>query len=569
MKKVIAILLTVIMIYPACGLMSFAEGGFILVEPLPKEDGDTLSDGDFWFDEDGWFDALEVLELYLYAIGENTEYYLEDDGNTITVITESEGPGYDSSVYYCFRDGVIPVGREVADDQILPVFLFEYLCRHGETGPRWRQLPLEDSDWLEDGDFYFDLDAFTDQTDPAADKVAYIQDVSWYISSDGSRLRTIMRDGDAFDIADLLPDDGDSAVFFAYVRQHGVEFVCRHLMTEPVGTVPVCKGQWLDVSGAEPRFGTYTYAVCRQCGKVLCYDGDALDAALSIEELAAFGIVPMTSLSHPDGDGDGVCDACGAYKLGDEISCGRYWLDVPQADAPYKSKAVIWGAEQDGTTCFELYLVNMMLQPEDEEYAILFAWIAQPAGHDFDDTIAANVSNIHAPTCTASGNMNVKCSRCDATKLVSISPTGHAYGEWTKLNKTYHQRVCANDATHVEKAKHTWQRMEYIKDDSGAVVGKRYVCTDCGAKKNTAVIIDDSVDTPTVPEEEGTTAEAPEQEGTTAEPPEEEGVTIPEEEFEPEVGTTAEPPEEEGVTIPEEEFEPEVGTTAEPPEEEG
>ncbi len=491
MKKVLAILLTVIMIYPACGLPSFAEGEFIFVEPLPTEDGDALSDGDFWFDADGWLDSLEVFEVNGYRIGENTEYYLEDDGNTITVITAGDGPGENNSIYYGFRDGVIPTDRVVTDDQLIPAFIFDYLCRHGETGPRWSWLPLADGDWLENGDYYFDLEAFKEGTAPTEAEVGSIQDVSWYISTDGRRLRTFMRDDGALDITDLLPDDEDAAVFFAYVRQHGVAFVCPHLQTDPVGTVPVCKGQWLDVSGADPLYGTYTYAVCRQCAKILIYNGDELDAAVSIAELAALGIVPMVSLSHPDGDGDGVCDACGAYKLTDEISCGRYWLTVPQADAPYKSKAVIWGAEQDGTTCFELYLENMLLQPEDEEYAILLRWISQPAGHDFDDTIAANVSIIQAPTCTAPGSKDVKCSRCDATKSVQIPQTGHAYGKWTKLNGTYHQRVCANDATHVEKAKHTWQRTEYIKDASGAVVGKRYVCADCGAKKTVALTIDD------------------------------------------------------------------------------
>ena len=566
MKKVLAILLTVIMIYPACGLPSFAEGEFIFVEPLPTEDGDALSDGDFWFDADGWLDSLEVFEVNGYRIGENTEYYLEDDGNTITVITAGDGPGENNSIYYGFRDGVIPTDRVVTDDQLIPAFIFDYLCRHGETGPRWSWLPLADGDWLENGDYYFDLEAFKEGTAPTEAEVGSIQDVSWYISTDGRRLRTFMRDDGALDITDLLPDDEDAAVFFAYVRQHGVAFVCPHLQTDPVGTVPVCKGQWLDVSGADPLYGTYTYAVCRQCAKILIYNGDELDAAVSIAELAALGIVPMVSLSHPDGDGDGVCDACGAYKLTDEISCGRYWLTVPQADAPYKSKAVIWGAEQDGTTCFELYLENMLLQPEDEEYAILLRWISQPAGHDFDDTIAANVSIIQAPTCTAPGSKDVKCSRCDATKSVQIPQTGHAYGKWTKLNGTYHQRVCANDATHVEKAKHTWQRTEYIKDASGAVVGKRYVCADCGAKKTVALTIDDSVDTPEVPEEEGTTAEAPEEEGATAEAPEQEGATAeaPEEER-----TTAEAPEEEGETIPEEEGEtvPDEEATTVPDEE--
>ena len=81
------------------------------------------------------------------------------------------------------------------------------------------------------------------------------------------------------------------------------------------------------------------------------------------------------------------------------------------------------------------------------------------------------------PTCTEDGVRTFTCKNCGETKTVTITSPGHAYGEWTKLNETQHQRVCANDASHVETENHTWNSGVTV---NGSTV---YTCTVCGAKK--------------------------------------------------------------------------------------
>ena len=54
-----------------------------------------------------------------------------------------------------------------------------------------------------------------------------------------------------------------------------------------------------------------------------------------------------------------------------------------------------------------------------------------------------------------------------------IPAINHNYGAWTYLNETQHQRVCANDSSHVEKANHSYTS---ATTDEGIV----YTCTACG-----------------------------------------------------------------------------------------
>lgn len=49
-------------------------------------------------------------------------------------------------------------------------------------------------------------------------------------------------------------------------------------------------------------------------------------------------------------------------------------------------------------------------------------------GHDFDDTIEANVSNVQAATCVEAGSQTVKCKNCNETDDVVIPATGEH--EW-------------------------------------------------------------------------------------------------------------------------------------------
>ncbi|MBQ6266461.1 MAG: InlB B-repeat-containing protein, partial [Clostridia bacterium] len=84
-----------------------------------------------------------------------------------------------------------------------------------------------------------------------------------------------------------------------------------------------------------------------------------------------------------------------------------------------------------------------------------------------------------APTCTEQGYDIYTCSRCNATENRNyVNATGHSYGAWTYLNENQHQRVCANDASHVETENHSYG--EWVNQNNGT---KICTCTGCGHVK--------------------------------------------------------------------------------------
>ncbi|MBQ6019204.1 MAG: dockerin type I repeat-containing protein [Clostridia bacterium] len=93
-----------------------------------------------------------------------------------------------------------------------------------------------------------------------------------------------------------------------------------------------------------------------------------------------------------------------------------------------------------------------------------------------------------AASCEEEGEKTFTCANCGETKTETITATGHAWGEWTKLDGKQHQRVCANDASHVETAAHTWDKDKVTKKATCEENGeKTYSCTVCKAKKTEPV----------------------------------------------------------------------------------
>ncbi len=67
--------------------------------------------------------------------------------------------------------------------------------------------------------------------------------------------------------------------------------------------------------------------------------------------------------------------------------------------------------------------------------------------------------------------------------IAEVTPV-HTYGKWTKLDADYHQRVCEGDASHVEKAAHSWDGGVITKEATTETDGeKTFTCKDCGATK--------------------------------------------------------------------------------------
>ncbi|MBQ6266493.1 MAG: hypothetical protein IJK64_01830, partial [Clostridia bacterium] len=96
-----------------------------------------------------------------------------------------------------------------------------------------------------------------------------------------------------------------------------------------------------------------------------------------------------------------------------------------------------------------------------------------------------------AATCTADGNIEYwYCSGCQkyfsnaagTTEITQaetvIAALNHNYGAWTYLNADQHQRVCANDASHVETENHSYG--EWVNQNNGT---KICTCTGCGHVK--------------------------------------------------------------------------------------
>lgn len=83
----------------------------------------------------------------------------------------------------------------------------------------------------------------------------------------------------------------------------------------------------------------------------------------------------------------------------------------------------------------------------------------QPHSHNFDETIADNVTIVTNPDCTAKGSKTVKCSTCDEVKTVEIPALDHDWegADWTPCadNATKHERTCQREiCNYVETENH-------------------------------------------------------------------------------------------------------------------
>ena len=105
--------------------------------------------------------------------------------------------------------------------------------------------------------------------------------------------------------------------------------------------------------------------------------------------------------------------------------------------------------------------------------------------HAWDDGVITTPA-----TCTTDGVKTYTCTICNATKTETIPATGHSYGAWVKLDDAQHQRVCANDPSHVETENHAWDDGRVTTEPTDKAEGvKTYTCTVCGAERTEAIRI--------------------------------------------------------------------------------
>lgn len=75
-----------------------------------------------------------------------------------------------------------------------------------------------------------------------------------------------------------------------------------------------------------------------------------------------------------------------------------------------------------------------------------------------DDAHDWEYSKFEQPTCDKPGDVVGKCKICGTEFVGQADALGHDYGPWSKLDDTYHQRVCSRDEAHIEKVAHTWDK---------------------------------------------------------------------------------------------------------------
>ncbi|HAM15408.1 MAG TPA: hypothetical protein DCP91_06030, partial [Eggerthellaceae bacterium] len=113
------------------------------------------------------------------------------------------------------------------------------------------------------------------------------------------------------------------------------------------------------------------------------------------------------------------------------------------------------------------------------------------ATHSESETVEAKTLTYVQPTCTQAGKSLIISKLFRGEGFMpqvkqggAVPALGHSWGAWTKLNDTQHQRVCAHDASHVQKANHVWGTGKVTKKPTAYKTGVRtYTCAECKATK--------------------------------------------------------------------------------------
>ncbi|MBQ6164640.1 MAG: hypothetical protein IJK23_09215 [Clostridia bacterium] len=323
------------------------------------------------------------------------------------------------AAYYDVFSIVTPEMLEPYYDFILPAVRYY----NPYTEEAFYPLPTEDSDALEAGQYYYDLDGMRAATSEAYEYwVVNLEDSVWAISPDGS---TILADD--YWQCPYVPETGTESGDFDYsfLRQHGVEFVCTHKDVELYSNShikPVHDTVFISAD-ADPDLQYCTCYYCNQCNKFLFYDASELIAALYLRELPAYGLKYIDAHCDDDDD-DGVCDICGGpyYMLTEEPSYQRYYLVVPEEDADLAEDIEVWIYTKAGETRFAFYYWDELIDPDDEEWAEYYetmtGWITAPLvcpGHEWD-----NGTVTQKATFTEDGVKTFTCGICSETRTESI-----------------------------------------------------------------------------------------------------------------------------------------------------
>ncbi len=179
---------------------------------------------------------------------------------------------------------------------------------------------------------------------------------------------------------------------------------------------------------------------------------------------------------------DATCTKAGLIKVYC-TSCKAVLKEITTAMIAHNFKAV----ETVAPTCLKSGYTTYKCENCEEGYSEIGA---DATGHTWN-TVAESTDN---PTCEENGTATYKCKFCDATNVVTIAKTGHAWGSWSVVvtaDGDVLKRVCLNNGEHYEEYKipaggHGFDldNPSSTKDGSCVEMGsKTFICnvhTSCG-----------------------------------------------------------------------------------------
>ena len=145
-----------------------------------------------------------------------------------------------------------------------------------------------------------------------------------------------------------------------------------------------------------------------------------------------------------------------------------YYLDV---NLLVDGEEVVGNAGEYCT--FDVYINGALVEDDAVDY-----YQKHPAGTTYE------IRDIKAAGCNTyvgvhNGSLSGTIGNGDVDVYLSFV-TSHNWGNWTNLSETQHQRVCANDPSHVDVSDHNWVM---IVDEPTCIspAVRKFVCGECGA----------------------------------------------------------------------------------------
>ena len=225
-----------------------------------------------------------------------------------------------------------------------------------------------------------------------------------------------------------------------------IKYTCSRCGATKTETIPATGHDW----GNDPNAGWVKYDD-EYCIRT-CSCGDSETAEHAWEEYSR-----VDSTCVEKGDITYKCSRCGATKT-------EY--DVLPLSTTHTLEDDEW-EEYDADQCIRYCTVDECTYSEK-----LY--------HNWEETSRTE------PTCTGSGSVKYKCSRCNATKTDTLTATGHDWGPWNDNGDNCIRYCKTNNAHYETTTSHTWSSdpIERVEPTGCDVDGYAiYECTTCGATK--------------------------------------------------------------------------------------